>query len=120
MAIADRYLSDGEELVHVVRRHRTVLIEESTAPAPADHRLMTRDGLISRQGRDMPPSRVDDAAFGMSVWERIMRYGTLTVQSASEQEAVTPGKVPRPEWFQSEIYRRVSDAHRPQTRSDLR
>ncbi|MFY7067871.1 PH domain-containing protein [Nocardiopsis changdeensis] len=167
MAIADRHLSDDEELVHVVRQHWTVLVEEFTAlaaivaataaalwflpwqeewaPAAAgvvgvlalvaalvfwlvpllrwsstvyiltDRRLMTRQGLISRKGRDMPLTRVNDVAFSMSVWERVMRYGTLTVQSASEQEAITLRKVPRPEWFQSEIYRRVDGAHRPES-----
>ncbi|CAL9533897.1 hypothetical protein SUDANB121_04115 [Nocardiopsis dassonvillei] len=172
MAIADRYLSDDEELVHVVRQHWTVLVEEFTAlvlivaataaalwflpweedwaPLAAgavgvlalvaalafwlvpllrwsttvyvltDQRLMTRDGLLSRQGRDMPLTRVNDVAFRMSVWERIMRYGTLTVQSASEQEAITLSKVPRPEWFQSEIYKRVNDAHRPEAPSEAR
>ncbi|MDT0329145.1 PH domain-containing protein [Nocardiopsis lambiniae] len=167
MPIADRYLSDDEELVHVVRQHWTVLIEEFTAlllivaavgaalwfmpweetwaliaagvvgvlaliAALAfcvipllrwsttvyiltNRRLMTRDGLISRQGRDMPLTRVNDVSFSMSIWERIMRYGTLSVQSASEQEAIVLKKVPRPEWFQAEIYKRVNDAHRPET-----
>lgn len=172
MAIADRYLSDDEELVHVVRQHWTVLIEEFTAlvliiaatsaalwflpwqeewaPVAAgvvgvlalvaalafwlipllrwsttvyiltNHRLMTRDGLISRKGRDMPLTRVNDVSFSMSVWERLMRYGTLSVQSASEQEAIVLKKVPRPEWFQAEIYKRVNDAHRPEAPSGPR
>ncbi|MEE2036364.1 PH domain-containing protein [Nocardiopsis sp. CT-R113] len=166
MAIADRYLSDDEELVHVVRQHWTLLAGEcaallaivaaagvalwfvpwdqdwsliaagvvvavglvaalvlwlvpvlkwaTTVYILSNRRLMVREGLISKQGRDMPLTRVNDVAFNISLWERIMRYGTLSVQSASEQEGMVLRRVPRPEWFQAEIYRQVNIAQRPE------
>jgi uncharacterized membrane protein YdbT with pleckstrin-like domain len=166
MAIADRYLSDDEELVHVARQHWTVLAGEfvalllivavvgaalwfmpwdqdwsligmavvaglgllaalvfcvvpmlkwsSTVYILTNRRLMMRDGIISRQGRDMPLTRVNDVSFAISLWERLMRYGTLSVQSASEQEGMVLQRVPRPQWFQSEIYRQVNAVHTAQ------
>ncbi|WP_159945632.1 MULTISPECIES: PH domain-containing protein [unclassified Nocardiopsis] len=166
MAIADRYLADDEELVHVARQHWTVLAGEFVAlaliaaavaaalwflpwdrdwsPAAAgtvvavgvvaalvlwfvpmlrwsstvyvltNRRLMMRDGIISRQGRDMPLTRINDVAFSIGLWERLMGYGTLSVQSASEQEGMVLRRVPRPQRFQAEIYRQVNDAQRPE------
>lgn len=165
MAIADRYLSDDEELVHVARQHWTVLAGEflvlviivavagaalwfipwdeewsllaagavgivgliaalvfcvapmirwsTTVYILTNRRLMMREGIISKQGRDMPLGRVNDVSFSISLWERLMRYGTLFVQSASDQEGMTLRRVPRPQWFQSEIYRQVETAQRP-------
>lgn len=164
MAIADRYLADDEELVHVARRHWTVLAGEfvafllilaiagtalwflpldqewslfavagiaviglvaalvfclvpmlkwlTTVYVLTNQRLMVREGVISKQGRSMPLVRVNDVSFNIGLWERLMRYGTLSVQSASEQESMTLQRVPRPQWFQAEIYRQVSAAHR--------
>lgn len=166
MAIADRYLSDDEELVHVVRQHWTLLVGECVALVlvvaavgaalwfvPRDQewsliaagvvvaaglvaalvlwlvpvlrwattvyiltnrRLMMRDGIISKKGRDMPLTRVNDVSFHISLWERVMRFGTLSVQSASEQEGMVLRRVPRPEWFQAQIYRQVNAAQRPE------
>lgn len=78
----------------------------------SNRRLMLREGLISQQGRDMPLTRVNDVSFSISLWERIMRYGTLSVQSASEQEGMVLHRVPRPQWFQAQIYRQVNEAQR--------
>ncbi len=166
MAIADRYLSDDEELVYVARQHWTLLAGEfvallliigvvgaalffmpwnedwsliaggvvvavgvvaalafwfvpmlkwaTTVYILTNRRLMMRDGIISKQGRDMPLTRVNDVSFNITLWERIMRYGTLSVQSASEQEGMVLQRVPRPQWFQSEIYRQVNAAQRPE------
>lgn len=166
MAIADRYLSDDEELVYVARQHWTLLAGEfvallliigvvgtalffmpwnedwsliaggvvvavgvvaalafwfvpmlkwaTTVYILTNRRLMMRDGIISKQGRDMPLTRVNDVSFNITLWERIMRYGTLSVQSASEQEGMVLQRVPKPQWFQSEIYRQVNAAQRPE------
>lgn len=169
MAIADRYLSDDEELVYVARQHWTLLLGEflalfliigvvgaglyfmpwneewsliaggvlvavgvvaalafwfvpmlkwaTTVYILTNRRLMMRDGIISKQGRDMPLTRVNDVSFNITLWERIMRYGTLSIQSASEQEGMVLQRVPRPQWFQSEIYRQVNAAQRPDYRT---
>ncbi|ASU85540.1 hypothetical protein CDO52_24495 [Nocardiopsis gilva YIM 90087] len=75
-------------------------------------RLMYRYGLLSKHGRDIPLTRVNDVTFSISLWERVMRSGNLSVQSASEQEGMELRKVPRAEWLQGEIYRQVEEAMR--------
>ncbi|MFD7509953.1 PH domain-containing protein [Streptomyces sp. NPDC059853] len=75
-------------------------------------RLHKRTGFLTKQGRSIPLSRVNDVSFSASLWERIMRYGTLHVQSASEQGKMTFKHVPSPEEFKNRVYEaldRVSD-----------
>ncbi|GAA2053158.1 MULTISPECIES: PH domain-containing protein [Streptomyces] len=75
-------------------------------------RLHKRTGFLTKQGRSIPLSRVNDVSFSASLWERIMRYGTLHVQSASEQGKMTFKHVPSPEEFKNRVYEaldRVND-----------
>ncbi|GLU49587.1 PH domain-containing protein [Nocardiopsis ansamitocini] len=93
----------------------------STVYILTNRRLLYRHGILARHGRDMPLTRINDVSFSISLWERIMRYGTLSVQSASEQEGLLLTKVPRVEWLQSQIYRQVDEEqrrhHRPPTQA---
>jgi uncharacterized membrane protein YdbT with pleckstrin-like domain len=71
-----------------------------------DRRLITRVGVISRAGRDMPLSRVNDVTFEHGgILERIMRCGTLVVESASERGQLILRDVPRVEEVQRDVYR---------------
>ncbi|GAA2128641.1 PH domain-containing protein [Streptomyces synnematoformans] len=70
-------------------------------------RLYKRSGFLSKSGRSIPLARVNDVSFRANLWERIMRYGTLSVQSASEQGMMTLRHVPDPEGLKAEIYRAV-------------
>ncbi|CAL9458718.1 PH domain-containing protein [Streptomyces sp. JH002] len=67
-------------------------------------RLHKRTGFLNKVGRSIPLSRVNDVSFSASLWERIMRYGTLHVQSASEQGKMTFKHVPSPEEFKNRVY----------------
>ena len=46
------------------------------------HRLLLRRGVLSRQGRDVPLSRVTDVSSRQTPWQRLLRSGTLTVECA--------------------------------------
>lgn len=70
-------------------------------------RLYKRSGFLSKSGRSIPLARVNDVSFRANLWERVMRYGTLSVQSASEQGMMTLRHVPDPEGLKAEIYRAV-------------
>ncbi|MBA0053586.1 PH domain-containing protein [Streptomyces sp. AJS327] len=72
-------------------------------------RIYKRSGFLTKTSRSIPLARVNDVAFKATLWERMMRYGTLTVQSASEQGAMTMRHVPQPEWFKGEINRAVDE-----------
>jgi uncharacterized membrane protein YdbT with pleckstrin-like domain len=70
-----------------------------------DHRIIVRTGLISRSGRDMPLSRVNDVSFKKSVIERALNCGTLMIESAGTQGQLIISSVPDVEDIQREIYR---------------
>ena len=73
-------------------------------------RIITRTGILSRAGRDIPLSRVNDVSFSHNVFERLLRCGTLTVESAGERGQLVWRDVPRVEDVQRELYRLV-DQH---------
>lgn len=79
----------------------------STVYVLTTKRLHKRSGFISKAGRSIPLARVNDVSFSASLWERLMRYGTLNVQSASEQGSMTLKHVPDPEMLKAQIYQAI-------------
>ncbi|MFL6239988.1 MAG: PH domain-containing protein [Actinomycetes bacterium] len=73
-------------------------------------RIITRYGVLSRAGRDIPLSRVNDVSFAHNLFERFLRCGTLTVESAGERGQLVLRDVPHVESVQRELYRLV-DQH---------
>jgi uncharacterized membrane protein YdbT with pleckstrin-like domain len=70
-----------------------------------DRRVITRHGIVARSGRDMPISRINDVSFEHSgVVDRLLRCGTLTVESAGERGQLVLRDVPRVEEVQRDIY----------------
>jgi uncharacterized membrane protein YdbT with pleckstrin-like domain len=53
-----------------------------------DRRIIIRKGLVAREGRDVPLSKVNNVSFSISMAGRLLNYGTLTVDSASDEELV--------------------------------
>lgn len=76
-------------------------------------RVVMRSGIIARQGRDVPLSRINDVSFEHSVLERILGCGTLIVESASERGQVQLKDVPRVEKVQRTLYQLVDQADDP-------
>src|ERR671912_1812471 len=52
------------------------------------HRLLYRTGVLSRSGRDIALSRITDVSFSQTLWERVIRSGTLRITSAGEGATV--------------------------------
>ncbi len=92
-------------LVLVVWVVRPFLYWLTTQYVITDHRIIVRTGLISRSGRDMPLSRVNDVSFKKSVIERALNCGTLMIESAGTQGQLVISSVPDVEDIQREIYR---------------
>jgi uncharacterized membrane protein YdbT with pleckstrin-like domain len=59
-----------------------------------NQRLITRSGVFTRTGRDIPHEHIHDVAYEQGVLDRILRCGTLVVSSASEQGMVRLHDVP--------------------------
>ena len=92
-------------IVLVVFVVRPFLYWMTTQYVITDHRIIVRTGLISRSGRDMPLSRVNDVSFKKSAIERFLNCGTLMIESAGTQGQLIISSVPDVEDIQREIYR---------------
>jgi uncharacterized membrane protein YdbT with pleckstrin-like domain len=64
------------------------------------HRLLFREGILSRRGRDIGLSRITDVSYQQSLWERIINSGTLTIESAGEGGATVLKQIPDSEGVQ--------------------
>jgi len=73
------------------------------------HRVVIREGVFGRRGRDIPLTRVNDVSFHHSLLERMLGCGTLTIESAGEHGQVELPEVPRVEEVQREVYRCVEE-----------
>src|SRR3954469_15771001 len=58
------------------------------------HRLLFREGILARRGRDIGLSRITDVSYHQSVFERLINSGTLTIESAGEGGATVLGHSP--------------------------
>ena len=79
-------------------RWRTTLFVVTT------RRVVVRTGVLARQGRDVPLSRINDITFSHSLFERILGCGTLVVESAGERGQVVLTEVPNVEQVQRTLY----------------
>jgi uncharacterized membrane protein YdbT with pleckstrin-like domain len=58
------------------------------------HRLLFRQGILARHGRDLGLSRITDVSYTQSLWERIINSGTLTIESAGDSGATVLRQIP--------------------------
>jgi uncharacterized membrane protein YdbT with pleckstrin-like domain len=58
------------------------------------HRLLFREGVLARRGRDIGLGRITDVSYGQTLWERIINSGTLTIESAGEGGATVLRHIP--------------------------
>ncbi|MGH3262793.1 MAG: PH domain-containing protein [Trebonia sp.] len=82
---------------------RTTVYELTTG------RLRLRDGIITRNGRDIPLSRITDVSFTKSLLDRLLGAGTLIVESAGEHGTLTLKQIPRVEKVQAALFQLVED-----------
>lgn len=74
-----------------------------------NERVILREGVISRQGRDIPLGRINDVSFTHGLIERVLGCGTLTIESAGERGQIVLTDLPRVEKTQSVLYELVED-----------
>ena len=58
------------------------------------HRLLFREGILARRGRDLGLSRITDVSYRQTLWDRIINSGTLTIESAGESGATVLKQIP--------------------------
>lgn len=74
-----------------------------------NRRFVMRHGILSRAGRDIPLTRVNDVSFHHSLIERMLGTGTLVIESAGEHGQLVLKKIPRVEYTQNQLYRIVEE-----------
>lgn len=70
-------------------------------------RLIVRNGVLAREGIEIPLERVNTVFFRQTLFERIIRSGDLTIESASEMGSQKFTDIRRPLNVQNEIYRQM-------------
>lgn len=87
---------------------RPVATWVSTHFVVTDRRVIYRRGLITRSGIDIPISRINTVEFEHGLTDRILRTGSLQIQSASE-EPLTFVDIPRVEAVHALLYEQLLD-----------
>ena len=59
-----------------------------------NRRLITRSGILSKTGKDLPLIRVNDVSYQRSLSDRIFGCGTLNIQTASEDGVIVLPDIP--------------------------
>jgi uncharacterized membrane protein YdbT with pleckstrin-like domain len=73
-----------------------------------DRRVMFRHGVLTRSGIDIPLARINSVEFRHGLTDRLMRTGTLIIESAS-QDPLEFHDIPRVEQVHSLLYHEVFD-----------
>jgi uncharacterized membrane protein YdbT with pleckstrin-like domain len=73
-----------------------------------DRRVMFRHGLLTRAGIDIPLARINSVEFRHGLIDRMVRAGTLIIESAS-QDPLEFHDIPRVEQVHSLLYHEVFD-----------
>jgi uncharacterized membrane protein YdbT with pleckstrin-like domain len=93
----------------VVLVARPLLRWRTTHYIVTTHRLLLREGILARRGRDIGLSRITDVAYRQTLWERIVRSGTVTVESAGESGATVLDHVPDSDGVQQLINHMIEE-----------
>jgi uncharacterized membrane protein YdbT with pleckstrin-like domain len=76
-----------------------------------NQRLIIREGLIRRDGRDIPLTKINDVSFHhKNLLDRILGCGTLVVESAGMHGQITLDDIPHVEETQRELTQLIEGA----------
>jgi uncharacterized membrane protein YdbT with pleckstrin-like domain len=81
----------------------------TTTYTVTDRRLITRSGIVSRRGHDIPLMRISDVSYEHGLMDRVLGCGTLVVSDASEYGRVKLHDIPHVEQVQLQISRLLFD-----------
>lgn len=62
-----------------------------------NRRLITRSGILTKNGTDLPLIRINDVSYDRSLSDRILGCGTLNIQTAGENGTISLEDVPEVE-----------------------
>ena len=99
-------------LIVPVLRWRTTTYELTTK------RLRTRYGIVTRHGRDIPLTRINDVSFQKGILDQLLGAGRLVVESAGEHGQILLNDIPHVEQVQGTLFRLVEEEQRRLERED--
>lgn len=77
------------------------------------HRVMVRRGILSKSGKDITLSKITDVSFEQSVLDRIVKAGTLLIESAGDSPNEYLRNIPHSDDVQQLVNRLIDeDANR--------
>ncbi len=72
-----------------------------------DRRVISRSGIISKRGTEVPLDRVNNIDFSQGLFERVIGAGDLSIESAGKDGQSHFENVRHPDMVQQEIYRQM-------------
>lgn len=76
-----------------------------------NRRLITRNGILTRKGHDIPLSRISDVAYELGVIDRMLGCGTLVISDASTHGSVLLPDIPQVERTQRQLNELLHELH---------
>jgi uncharacterized membrane protein YdbT with pleckstrin-like domain len=70
-------------------------------------RLVTRSGVFSRRGREIPLDALTDIGYEQNLFERVIRCGDIVLESAGREGHEVFADLPRPAAIQRDIYHQL-------------
>lgn len=77
-----------------------------------DRRVISRSGIVSKRGTEIPLDRVNNIDFSQKIWERVIGAGDLDIESAGKDGQSHFQNVRHPDMVQQEIYRQMEVSSR--------
>ena len=87
---------------------RPFLAWKTTHFVVTDRQVMYRHGVLTRAGIDIPLARINSVEFRHGLFDRMVRTGTLIIESAS-QDPLEFHDIPAVEYVHSLLYHEVFD-----------
>lgn len=87
---------------------RPLVAWKTTHFVVTDRRVLYRNGIITRSGIDIPIRRISTVEFRHGLIDRMLRTGTLTIESASD-EPLSFENIPQVESVHAQLYQELLD-----------
>jgi uncharacterized membrane protein YdbT with pleckstrin-like domain len=97
---------------------RPLLIWVTGSYTITNRRIITRYGVITRRGYEIPLTRVSGVSYEKDLIDRLFGCGTLIVADASTNGQVRLADIPRVEETQKTLANMLHDLHKPTSRDE--
>ncbi len=89
-----------------------ILVWRTTVYELTTRRMRLRDGILTRNGWDIPLSWITDVSFRKGILDRLLGCGTLVVESAGEHGELALTEIPHVEQVSALLFQLVEDERR--------